>query len=580
MIKYLQQKFALTPIGAQNLIKACISCTISYFVLALSIGILYFFSCDYILPLLMKQNIHLHYVQYIIEFVIVFILIFIAHYIQYNMTFYNTYKESARLRISLAEHLRKIPLAFFGQRDLSDLTTTMLADVTYMEQALSHFIPEFVGSILSTSILCLGMLFFNVPMAIAAIWCVPVSFILVFLAKRKLNQTSLEFNNKKIIQANKIQECLETMRDLKANRYLETYLNEIHQSIDKTESIQIKNELTNALFVVSAQLILKLGIVTVILAGVYLLLHQQIELSTFLLFLIVASRLYDPLSGTLQNLAAIISCQAKIDRLNEIEHYPTQSGKETFQPQNYDIVFENVSFGYHQKTIIHHVSFTAKQGEMTALIGESGSGKSTLAKLAARFWDVSEGKIYVGGIDIQTIDPEVLLSQYAIVFQDVTLFNTSILDNIRIGKKEATDQEVLTAARLALCDEFVEKLPDGYQTVIGENGAQLSGGQRQRISIARAILKDAPIILLDEATASLDVESETYVQKALSKLIKNKTVIIIAHRMRTIANANHLVVLKEGRIIEEGSSAELLKKDGLYKHMTTLQQMSLDWKMK
>lgn len=494
------------------------------------------------------------------------------------MTFFNTYKESARLRVSLAEHLRKIPLSFFGQRDLSDLTTTMLGDVTYMEQALSHFIPEFIGSIVSTTLLSLSMFFFDFKMALAAVWCVPVSFILIFLAKKKFNINNLDFNNKKITQADKIQEGLESMRDLKANLFLDTYLKEIHQSIDNTEKIQIKNEFTNALFVVSAQLILKLGIVTVILVGIQLLLQQQIELSTLLLFLIVASRLYDPLNGTLQNLVAIISCKTKINRLNEINYYPIQSGKESFQPDNYDIVFDHVSFGYNNdKDIIHDVSFTAKQGEITVLIGESGGGKSTLAKLAARFWDINKGKIYVGGIDIQTIDPEVLLSKYAIVFQDVVLFNSSILDNIRIGKKEATDQEVLAAAKLALCDEFVEKLPNGYQTIIGENGAKLSGGQRQRISIARAILKDAPIILLDEATASLDVESETYVQKALSKLIQNKTVIIIAHRMRTIANANHLVVLKDGKIVEEGTANELLLKEGIYKHMTFLQQMSSNW---
>lgn len=578
MIKYLQHKFALTPLGAKNLIKACISCTVSYFVLAMSIGILFYFSCDFLIPTLMGKNTNFKFIQYILEFIIVFILIFIAHYIQYNMTFFNTYKESARLRVSLAEHLRKIPLSFFGQRDLSDLTTTMLGDVTYMEQALSHFIPEFIGSIVSTTLLSLSMFFFDFKMALAAVWCVPVSFILIFLAKKKFNINNLDFNNKKITQADKIQEGLESMRDLKANLFLDTYLKEIHQSIDNTEKIQIKNEFTNALFVVSAQLILKLGIVTVILVGIQLLLQQQIELSTLLLFLIVASRLYDPLNGTLQNLVAIISCKTKINRLNEINYYPIQSGKESFQPDNYDIVFDHVSFGYNNdKDIIHDVSFTAKQGEITALIGESGGGKSTLAKLAARFWDINKGKIYVGGIDIQTIDPEVLLSKYAIVFQDVVLFNSSILDNIRIGKKEATDQEVLAAAKLALCDEFVEKLPNGYQTIIGENGAKLSGGQRQRISIARAILKDAPIILLDEATASLDVESETYVQKALSKLIQNKTVIIIAHRMRTIANANHLVVLKDGKIVEEGTANELLLKEGIYKHMTFLQQMSSNW---
>ena len=579
MIEKIQKKFALTPIGAKNLVKACISCTISYLAIAMSISILYFFSTDFVIPLLNQQELKINYGLYFIEFVIVMTLIYVAHYIQYNMTFYNTYKESARLRISLAENLRKIPLSFFGQKDLSDLTTTMLADVTYMEQALSHFIPEFVGSIISTTLMCLSMLFFNIQMALSAIWCVPISFILIILAKKQLNKGNQKFNQKQIHRAQLIQEGLESMRDLKANHFATEYLKEIDQSIDETEKQQIKNELTNAFFVVGAQLILKLGIATTVLSGATLLMRNEITFSTFLLFLIVASRLYDPLSATLQNLAAIISCQPKIDRLNEIQNYPIQTGSSEFQPKNYDIIFQNVSFSYKDREILHDISFTAKQGEITALIGESGSGKSTCAKLAARFWDVHQGSITVGGINIQDIEPESLLTQYAIVFQDVVLFNSSIIDNIRLGKKEASDEDVLRAARLAFCDEFVQKLPQGYETIIGENGAKLSGGERQRISIARALLKNAPIILLDEATASLDVESETYVQQALSQLIKNKTVIIIAHRMRTIAQANHIIVLKNGQIVEEGKPSELMKKDSLYKHMAELQSMSHQWKI-
>lgn len=578
MIEKIQHKFALTPLGAKNLVKACISCTVSYLILSMSIGVLYYFCVDFMIPCLNGQNVEISIPMYIIEFIVVAVLIYVAHYIQYNMTFFNTYKESARLRISLAEHLRKIPLAFFGQRDLSDLTTTMLGDVTYMEQALSHFIPEFVGSIISTTIVSVAMLFFDVKMALAAIWCVPVSFLLVFLARKRLYAMNKTFNQKQLHRAALIQEGIETMRDLKANRYASQYLKEVDESIDVTEKQQIKSELLNALFVVSAQLVLKLGIVTVVIAGTYLLIHDDITFSTFLLFLIVASRLYDPLNGTLQNLAAIISCQPKVERLNEMNHYPVQEGTEDFNPENYDIEFKNVSFGYEKdKMIIQDVSFVAKQGEITALIGESGGGKSTCTKLAARFWDIDQGEITVGGINIQNINPEVLLSKYAIVFQDVILFNSSIMENIRIGKKDATDEEVLQAAKLAYCDEFVSQLAQGYDTIIGENGAKLSGGERQRISIARAILKDAPIILMDEATASLDVESETYVQNALSKLIKNKTVIIIAHRMRTIANADHIVVLKGGQIIEEGKPQELMKNNGVYKHMTDLQNISQSW---
>ena len=579
MIKKVQERFALTHLGAVNLIKACVSCTISYLAIAMSIGVLYYFTCD-VLEMLYGSSNTILYSMYLIEFVIVVILIFIAHYIQYNMTFYNTYKESARLRIRVAEKLRKFPLMFFSKRDLSDLTTTILSDVTGMEQALSHFIPEFFGSIASTLLLSISMFFFDFRMALAAVWCVPVSFLLVVLAKRKLSNAGFKDRQKQLVRTEKIQETLETIRDLKANHYTQQYLNEVDQVIDDCEKSQIKTELTNALFVVSSQLILKLGIATVVIYGVTSLINQTIDLKVFMLFLIVASRLYDPLSGTLQNLAAIISCDPKIARLNEIENYPLQTGEEKFEPSNYDIEFKNVSFEYQtKKKVLEDVSLVAKQNEITALIGNSGGGKTTCASLAARFYELNEGVIKIGGIDISTVDPEILLSKFSIVFQEVVLFNNTILENIRIGKKDATDEEVMEAAQKAFCDEFVEKLPDGYNTVIGENGSKLSGGQRQRISIARAILKDAPIILLDEASASLDVESETFVQKALSRLIANRTVIMIAHRMRTIANASKLIVLEDGHVVEQGTPEQLLRKEGVYQRMVDLQKMSNEWKL-
>lgn len=579
MIKKVQERFALTHLGAVNLIKACVSCTISYLAIAMSIGVLYYFTCD-VLEMLYGSSNTILYSMYLIEFVIVVILIFIAHYIQYNMTFYNTYKESARLRIRVAEKLRKFPLMFFSKRDLSDLTTTILSDVTGMEQALSHFIPEFFGSIASTLLLSISMFFFDFRMALAAVWCVPVSLLLVVLAKRKLSNAGFKDRQKQLVRTEKIQETLETIRDLKANHYTQQYLNEVDQVIDDCEKSQIKTELTNALFVVSSQLILKLGIATVVIYGVTSLINQMIDLKVFMLFLIVASRLYDPLSGTLQNLAAIISCDPKIARLNEIENYPLQTGEEKFEPSNYDIEFKNVSFEYQsEKKVLEDVSFVAKQNEITALIGNSGGGKTTCASLAARFYELNEGVIKIGGIDISTVDPEILLSKFSIVFQEVVLFNNTILENIRIGKKDATDEEVMEAAQKAFCDEFVEKLPDGYNTVIGENGSKLSGGQRQRISIARAILKDAPIILLDEASASLDVESETFVQKALSRLIANRTVIMIAHRMRTIANASKLIILEDGHVVEQGTPEQLLRKEGVYQRMVDLQKMSNEWKL-
>lgn len=578
MIEKIQARFALTRLGAINLVKACISCTISYLAIAMSIGILYYFTCD-VLDLLFNDK-NISYGIYLIEFIVVVVLIYVAHYIQYNMTFYNTYKESARLRIRVAEKLRQFPLMFFSKRDLSDLTTTILSDVTGMEQALSHFIPEFFGSIASTILLSLSMFFFDFKMALAAVWCVPVSFLLVILAKRKLSNAGFKDRQKQLVRTEKIQEGMETIRDLKANHFVDEYLTEVDQVIDDCEKSQIKTELTNALFVVSSQLILKLGIATVVIYGVTSLIDHTIDLKIFMLFLTVASRLYDPLSATLQNLAAIIGCDPKIDRLNEIENYPLQTGQETFDLTNYDIEFKNVSFSYQKgKQVLKNVNFVAKQNEITALIGNSGGGKTTCASLAARFYELDQGMITIGGIDIATIDPEVLLSKFSIVFQDVVLFNNTILENIRIGKKDATDDEVKEAARLAFCDEFAETLPDGYNTIIGENGSKLSGGQRQRISIARAILKNAPIILLDEASASLDVESETFVQKALSHLITGRTVIMIAHRMRTVANASQLVVLEDGQVVEQGTPEQLIKQNGVYKRMVDLQNMSNEWKL-
>lgn len=579
MIEKIQRRFALTRPGAVNLVKACVSCTISYLVIAMSIGILYFFTCD-LIGIFRTGTGMPKYGIYAVQCAVVVILIFAAHYVQYNMTFFNTYTESARLRISVAERLRKFPLRFFSRRDLSDLTTTILSDVTGMEQALSHFIPEFAGSVISTALLSIGMFFFDVKMAAAAVWCVPVSFLLVFLAKKKLSQAGKKDRKIQLIRTEKIQEGLESVKDLKAGRYMESYIKEVDDAIDRCEKSQIVTELTNALFVVSSQLILKLGIATVVIFGVKYLISGEISLEIFMLFLIVASRLYDPLNATLQNLAAIISCDPKIDRLNEINEYPLQEGKDRMEPDGYDIQFENVTFSYEKgKPVLKNVSFTAKQNEITALIGGSGGGKTTCASLAARFYEPDAGRITVGGVDISTVDPEVVLSDFSIVFQDVVLFNASIMENIRIGKKDATDEEVMRAAQMAFCDEFVQEMPDGYQTVIGENGSRLSGGQRQRISIARAMLKDAPMILLDEASASLDVESETYVQQALSKLIEGKTVIMIAHRMRTVAKASHLIVLEDGQIAEEGTPEELLKQDGIYKRMTDLQHAAGQWKI-
>ena len=481
-------------------------------------------------------------------------------------------------RITLAERLRKLPLSFFGKKDLADLTSTIMADCTFLEQSFSHFIPELFGAIISTLLISISLFFFDWRMALAALWVMPVSFAIVgFSAKvqERMNQKAMDA---KMACADGIQECIETVQDLKANNAEDGYLAGLEKKIRAVEKRSIINEFGLAAFVVTASLILKLGIATVALVGSILLGQGTLSVLTFFMFLLVVARLYDPLQGALQNLAAVISTRTNIGRMNEILDHPIQSGENRLTNNGYDITFSHVGFAYNTgETVLRDVSFTAKQGEVTALIGPSGGGKTTVSRLASRFWDSNTGKITVGGMDISQIDPETLLSLYSIVFQDVTLFDNTILENIRIGNKDATDEEVLAAARLANCDEFAEKLPDKWNSYIGENGCELSGGERQRISIARAFLKNAPIILLDEATASLDVENETLIQTALSRLIRDKTVMVIAHRMRTVAGADKIVVLENGTVAEEGTPQELMEKKGVYARMVKLQNESQNW---
>ena len=506
--------------------------------------------------------------------------IFVVTYFQYNATYLATYVESGVRRISLAEQLRKISLSFFGKKDLADLTNSIMGDCATLETAFSHYVPALAGSLISTTLIAVCLFVYDWRMALAAVWVLPVAFTITFFSGR-----IQEYFNRKSVAANValesgVQECIESLQDLKANNAEEAYLKGLNQKIDYVEKRHIITELGTALFVVSSTLILKFGIATVALVGSVLLVQGEIEIPLFFLFLLVASRLYAPLEGALQNLAAVISTKTNIDRMNEILDQPIQTGNEQLTNRGYDIVFDHVGFAYQTgETVLEDVSFTAKQGEVTALVGPSGGGKTTVSRLAARFWDIGKGKITVGGMDIAQIEPETLLSLYSIVFQDVTLFNNTILENIRIGRKDATDEEVMQAARLANCEEFALKLPDGYNSMIGENGCELSGGERQRISIARAFLKNAPIILLDEATASLDVENETLIQTALSRLIKNKTVLVIAHRMRTVSGADKVVVLADGIVAEQGAPEELMRTGKIYPHMMQLQMMSGSWEI-
>lgn len=574
MLEKLQKKLALSRQGAKDLIKGCIACCFQNISFMFPVGLLYYLIRD----LLNGQ--HGQPTFYLIGCLICIGLIFLTTWFQYNATYFATYVESGVRRISLAEKLRRIPLSFFGKKDLADLTSTIMADCTFLEQSFSHFIPELVGSMVSTVLIAVSLFLFDWRMACAALWVLPVAFAIVFFSAKIQETLSRRQMDAKMTLADGIQECIETARDLKANNAEGPYLKGLEKKIKAVEKRAIISELGVASFVVSASLILKLGIATVALTGSILLIDGSLDVETFFMFLLVVSRLYDPLQAALQNLAAIISTRTNIGRMNEILNHPVQTGKTELTNKGYDITFDHVGFAYHSgETILKDVSFTAKQGEVTALVGPSGGGKTTVSRLAARFWDISQGKITVGGMDVSETDPETLLSLYSIVFQDVTLFDNTILENIRIGRKNATDAEVIAAARLANCEEFAEKLPEKWNSRIGENGCALSGGERQRLSIARAFLKNAPIILLDEATASLDVENETLIQSALSRLIKDKTVLVIAHRMRTVAGADKIIVLADGGVAEVGSPATLQQQKGLFAHMTALQNKSQNWSL-
>lgn len=577
MIEKLQHKYALSRQGAVDMVKACACVMVTNIILMMSAGVLYTLIKDLLNNNLGKDRIPF----YAISSVAILVLVFITNFIQYNATFLTTYRESGVRRTAIAEKLRKLPLSYFGKKNVADLTTNIMGDCAMIETASSHWIPELIGAVASVCLVGISMFFFfDYRMVLASFWVIPVAFIIVITCSGAEKKVARKNHAIKLDMADSIQECLESIRDLRANNAENRYMAELDGKIKKVEKFALLTELKMAVYVNSAAIVLKLGIGTTAVVGGVLFAKGEIDLLTFFMFLMLVARLYSPMEISLQNFAAIIAAGVQCERLDEVLSHEIQTGAEEIKNNGYDIVFDHVGFKYSDDTdVLKDVSFTAKQGQVTALIGPSGGGKTTISRLAARFWDVNGGKITLGGEDISKVDPETLLSKYSIVFQDVTLFNNSVMENIRIGKKGATDEEVMEAAKLANCDEFVNLLPDKYNTNIGENGSELSGGERQRISIARAFLKDAPVILLDEATASLDAENETAIQEALSRLIKNKTVMIIAHRMRTIANADHIVVLKDGVVAEQGSPKELAAYDSIYSRMTRQQMISQNWRM-
>ncbi len=574
----VMRRFALSEDGYRYLCRSSLACILKDLALMFPVMVLFMFVCDVMGGPGNPYDLDLGAWAYIAMIVVSAALIAVTYVFEYNETYFNTYKESSAKRIALAEKLRRLPMSYFGRKDPTDLTVRIMGDCTMQEQSMSHWFPELIGSMICISMLGIMILVFDPVMGAASLWPIPVSFAIVILSKRFQDKYNRYKFDRTLEATEGVQEFLETSRDLRVNDAGRRYLDGLFGKLDRVEGAEFKAEYMVAIFVVSAQLVLKFGIVTTALAGGYMMVSGSLDIFVFIAFLIVISRLYDPLNNALQNLAAMINAEYNMERLQEIADQPVQGGSSEFRPDGYDIVFDHVRFSYDgERDVLRDVSFTARQGEVTAIIGPSGEGKTTAAKLAARFWDLDSGRITVGGVDISGIDPETLLSCYSIVFQDVTLFNTTVMDNIRIGRRGATDEEVMAAARAANCDDFVSRLPEGYMTVIGENGAKLSGGERQRISIARALLKDAPIILLDEATASLDTECETQVQQAISELVRDKTVLIVAHRMRTIEGADRIVVLRDGTVEEDGSPDQLMAEGGTFSNMVRLQSSSEGW---
>lgn len=580
MVKHFQKRYALSEQGAKDLVKGIVYSVLAYISLMLPVALLACVLNSLLAPVIGDGKGETNILLYTVIGIVILVVIFAMHYQQYTITYMGTYEESERRRITLAEKLRTMPLRFFQEHDLSDLTNTIMGDCSGFEHAFSHTVPQFWGSLISTGIVCVVLLIYNWRMGLALLWVAPAAFAIVLLSRKLQKKLGQKHIDAKLVLADGIQECLETVQDIKACNLEPQYLKKLDEKMDKAEKAQISSEMVSASLITTGQMFLRLGLATVIVVGNSLMVHNETTLFSCILFLIAASRLYDPLSGAMANMAELFGVDLQVKRLKTIQDYKEENREKEYHTNGYDVTFDHVSFSYEPgKPVLRDVSFTAKQGQVTALVGPSGGGKSTVANLAAGFYDVNGGKITLGGTDIAPIDSVSMMKDFSVVFQNVVLFNNTVMENIRVGRKTATDEEVIAAAKAARCHEFITKLPDGYQTVIGENGSTLSGGECQRLSIARALLKDAPVILLDEATASLDVDNETEIQEAISRLVKGKTVLVIAHRMRTVENADKIVVLDGGVVAESGTHEELMKKNGLYARLVNLQTASAEWKL-
>lgn len=579
-MKFLQKKYALSPQGAKDLFKGILYSVLAYISLMLPVALLALVLDSFLDTLLDGGSKNTNVLMYTIIGIVILVVIFVMHYLQYTITYMGTYKESERRRITLAEKLRTLPLRFFQEHDVSDLTGTIMGDCAGFEHAFSHTVSQFWGSIISTAIVCVVLLVYDWRMGLALLWVAPIAFAIVLLSRKLQSKQGRKHMAAKLELADGIQECLETVQDIKACNQEDAYMRKLDAKMDAAEKAQISSEMMTASLVTTGQMFLRLGLATVIVVGNSLMINGETTLFSYILFLIAASRLYDPLSGAMSNMAELFGVDLQVDRLKAIQNHKEEDRQKEYKTNGYDITFDHVSFAYEPgKPVLKDVSFTAKQGQVTALVGPSGGGKSTIANLVAGFYDADGGKITLGGTDIAPIDSVAMMREFSVVFQNVVLFNNTVMENIRVGRKDATDEEVIAAAKAARCHDFIEKLPEGYQTVIGENGSTLSGGECQRLSIARALLKDAPVILLDEATASLDVDNETEIQETISKLVNGKTVLVIAHRMRTVENADKIVVLSDGVVSECGTHDELMRKNGLYAKLVTLQTEAAQWKI-
>ena len=579
MVSYFIKRYAMSEKGAINLKKAIISHTFVNLTKLFAPMIAFMFLFQYIGVLKGIESYNFTLFHYLILIIIMMILMFLVARWDYVRLYTNVYNESANSRIDLAERLKKLPLSYFGKRDLADLAETIMNDMNLYETIFSHAVPHIYSTAISTGVIALMLIIYNPKLAFAALWVIPISLLIIFLSRKsqkKVVQNWID-DNRKVFDD--LQEKIEQIEQIKSYNLEEQMLKDFFKKLNMSTKQKTKGEIVAGTLTGIATAILKLGIISVAVVGVNMLIAGEINILVYIAFLMMTTSIYLPIEGIITFMSMIVMLDAVVGRIKEIKTMPIQEGKKNMEITNYDIEFKDVYFGYDNYSVINGVSFIAKQGEITALIGSSGSGKTTVAKLAARFWDIDRGKILIGGKDISEVDPETLLKNFSIVFQDVILFNTSIKDNIKIGKKDATDEEIIRAAKIARCDDFINKMPNGIDTIIGENGQRLSGGERQRISIARAIIKNAPIIIFDEATANVDPENEDKLQIAMEELTRNKTVIIIAHRLKTIKNANQILVLDNGKIVQRGTHEELIKIDGIYKNFVEARQMAVGWKL-